>query len=179
MKPTILTPKQSKSFHTSWEETDPSGEQTHRKLSVTVRHDDSYNNGHNTFSITGTLFERTPESRRESRAQRPWDEIAFGCLHDEIKEKFPDLAPLIKWHLCSTDGPMHYIANSLYWAGQSKWNGPGPDDPPNLKHFHSVAIWPEATQQDMENVTKEILEARLPKLMEEFQQAVESLGFVY
>src|SRR6185369_2717706 len=24
---------------------------------------------------------------------------------------------LIKWHLCSTDEPMHYIANTLYHAG--------------------------------------------------------------
>jgi hypothetical protein len=39
-----------------------------------------------------------------------------GCLHKEIAKSFPELAPLIKWHLCDAPGlPMHYIANALYW----------------------------------------------------------------
>ncbi len=29
----------------------------------------------------------------------------------------PELAPFIKWHLCSTDQPLHYIANTLFHAG--------------------------------------------------------------
>jgi hypothetical protein len=38
------------------------------------------------------------------------------------------LAPYVKWHLTSTDGPMHYLANAMYWAGfnedgsPSKWH---------------------------------------------------------
>ena len=40
-----------------------------------------------------------------------------GCLHSEIEEFFPELAYLIKWHLCSDEGPLHYISNTLFLAG--------------------------------------------------------------
>jgi hypothetical protein len=39
-----------------------------------------------------------------------------GCCHDEVAKHFPELAPFIKWHLTSSDGPMHYIANTVYHA---------------------------------------------------------------
>lgn len=78
-----------------------------------LRFDDDCGNGHNTFSIT-----------MDSLAQHAG---AFGgCMHDEIAQVFPEYAHLIKWHLMSTDGPMHYIANTLYHAKpiskhQNKW----------------------------------------------------------
>ena len=68
-------------------------------VTVEMRFDDSCKNGHQTFAITGDT--------RDS----------FGCIHDTIAEVFPELAPLIKWHGCSTDGPMHYVANTVYLAG--------------------------------------------------------------
>jgi hypothetical protein len=71
-----------------------------------VRFDDQCGNGHNTFSITGTV--RVPRQREAA---------AGGCLHDDIARAFPHLAPFIKWHLCSTDGPMHYPGNAVYLAG--------------------------------------------------------------
>lgn len=71
-------------------------------LRVNVRFDDDCNNGHNTFAITGDV--------RDARGR----EIAMGCLHDDIAQVFPELSHLIQWHLCSSDGPMHYIANTLY-----------------------------------------------------------------
>jgi hypothetical protein len=76
-----------------------------------VRYDDDCGNGHNTFAITGVI-------RAVDRRINPRDggELAGGCLHDEIARSFPELAPLIKWHLCSSDGPMHYIPNTLYSA---------------------------------------------------------------
>jgi hypothetical protein len=40
------------------------------------------------------------------------------CLHDEIAKAFPELAKYIKWHLCSTDGPMHYVANTVFHADE-------------------------------------------------------------
>lgn len=78
------------------------------RIRVNVRFDDDPRNGHNTLSITGEI-----DVRRGTR----WVEICGGCIHDEIKRKFPELAHLIKWHLCSTDGPMHYVANTVYHAG--------------------------------------------------------------
>lgn len=40
-----------------------------------------------------------------------------GCIHEDIAKRLPELAPYIKWHLCATDEPMHYLANTLYLAG--------------------------------------------------------------
>lgn len=74
-------------------------------LRVEVRFDDECRNGHNTFTITAEV--RIPGRR---------DIEACGCLHEDIAEVFPELAPLIKWHLVSSDGPMHYLANTLYHA---------------------------------------------------------------
>lgn len=83
------------------------------RMQVTVRFDDECKNGHETFSITADVW--TSASRRQN------DIAAGGCLHDEIAKVFPELAPLIKWHLVSSDGPMHYIANTVHHAAE---NGP-------------------------------------------------------
>lgn len=83
-----------------------------------VRYDDECGNGHNTFAITGVI-------RATDRHINPRDggELAGGCLHEEIAAAFPDLAPLIKWHLVSSDWPMHYVANTLYYAGDRDCHG--------------------------------------------------------
>lgn len=86
------------------------------EIRTEVRFDDECNNGHNTFAITATIIDTT-QSRRHLR------EVAGGCLHEEIAKSFPELAPLIKWHLTSSDGPMHYIANTIYHAGNRDHNG--------------------------------------------------------
>lgn len=70
-------------------------------LTVTIRYDDRCGNGHNTFSITGEL-----------RINGRWD--SGGCVHELIQEQFPGYRHLIKWHLVSSDGPMHYIADTLF-----------------------------------------------------------------
>lgn len=171
------------------------------KLVAKVRHDDNCRNGHNTFAITGTLYENGRD-------------VAGGCIHDEIAKRIPMLAPYIKWHLCSTDGPLHYIANTVYHASrvhmfQNKWyfylegtcirivdleercamiekygqnarfepwlNASAKE--PNLEYARSTAIWPDATLEQLRD--KEALAARLPALMEEFRAAVESLGLEY
>lgn len=199
-----------------------------RKLVVSIRHDDSCGNGHNTFAITATLYEKLHSSL--------WTDVAGGQLIDEVKKFFPELEPYLKWHLCSTDGPMHYLADTLYhtedkdcwglrkgekrqlkngktgvpaWkltyvnkAGEEvsrldiveypdsetqppceytleyrPWYRVGEGKESDLEAARSTAIWPEATLEQLQN--KEALVARLPKLMEEFQAAVESLGLVY
>jgi hypothetical protein len=241
-----------------------------------IRYDDECGNGHNSFAITGTV--RVPRHR---------EPVAGGCLHDEIAEAFPELAPLIKWHLCASDGPMYYISNTVFLAGErdcwgklkgeprqwethiqfgknpikhklrasfakflqdarshpgaeafdfevirydhdnrpgetykfapkytfggyaSKWHECPFDteqealdfltalktcDPQFIKiatawgegkereldSARHTAIWPEATDEELTAPgLKERLEARLPKLMEDFKAAIESLGFVY
>lgn len=125
-------------------------------LYAEVRYDDKCGNGHNTLSITGEICSNGAI-------------IACGCLHDEIKAHVPFLRPFLKWHLFSTDGPMHYIANTIYHVQQGK-----------LDYARSSAVWPDATDEELTAPDlKERLEARLPALLVEFREAVEKLGFVY
>ncbi len=156
-------------------------------ITVTVRFDDRCGNGHNTFSITSAIT--TPASR----ARR--DIEAGGCLHDEAAEHFPELAPLIQWHLCSTDGPLHYVENTMYWLGRrgyTHWDNlrtgrqPTSNDPPNFAHAKKSAIWPDMpesfviTGTSVSNaVVEEALADRLPTLLAAFRAAIESLGMAW
>lgn len=152
-------------------------------ISATVRFNDECNNGHQNFAITG-----------EIREGRRW--AAGGCLHDEIKAAFPELAPFIKWHLTSTDGPMHYVENTLYWAkqaalGRTRVFGWQPweyltdeERRKAARHAASTAVWPELEdrlnafyeahgepEQTAETFLSEIrgdLEWRLPGLLDQF-----------
>ena len=81
-------------------------------MTVELRFDDNCKNGHKSFGLTG-------EIKRPGRR----DVEACGCLHDEARRYFPELAPLIDWHLTSEDGPMHYIANTCYHASDRDHNG--------------------------------------------------------
>ena len=93
-------------------------------FSVSLRFDDDCRNGHNTFSATA-------EVRRDGAR----DIDAGGCMHDAIAEHFPALAPLLKWHLCSSDGPMYYEANTLYLAGNLDCNGHAAGEPTRYQPF--------------------------------------------
>lgn len=79
-------------------------------ITVALRFDDNCRNGHHTFAITGT-----------AKAGR--DHEIGGCIHDEIAKYFPELAPLIKWHLFDQTGPMHYVANTVYLADDRDYDG--------------------------------------------------------
>ena len=87
---------------------------------ATVRHDDQCGNGHNTFSITGKIYDQSyiqgEASATRSDGKKVWLG-SCGCIHEEISKHFPKLRHLLKWHLTSTDGPIHYVANTVYHAG--------------------------------------------------------------
>lgn len=76
-------------------------------LKINIRYDDECGNGHNSFAITGECGGRNGIG---------------GCIHDFIIEQAPELEKYIKWHLTSSDGPMHYVANSMYHAREIKKN---------------------------------------------------------
>ena len=130
---------------------------TKYRITAKVSHDDCCGNGHNSFAITGDID--------EWRGNR-WREHSGGCIHDDIAKHFPELEPFIKWHLTSTDGPMHYVANTRYHAKDS-----------NIGAARSCAIWPDATLEQL--LSESALNERLPVLMADFQSDVESLGLVY
>jgi hypothetical protein len=154
-----------------------------------VRHDDSCGNGHNTFAITGSVY-RHPVARFPHGTIKS-EPIRCGCIHEEIAEHFPELQHLIRWHLCSTDGPLHYVANTLYLAGDRDCWGlqkgqvnatgrVGEGKERELDAARRSAIWPEATDEElMDERLRGRLEDRLPALMAEFQRDIEAFGFTY
>lgn len=79
-------------------------------LIVSVRFDDECRNGHNSFGVTADLIEGGAV-------------VACGMLHEEVADTFPELAHLIRWHGTSTDGPMHYVANTVYHASDKDSRG--------------------------------------------------------
>ena len=140
------------------------GENKYR-ITVELCFDDQCGNGHESFAITADI--------RENGRQ-----YMGGCCHDEIAQHFPEFAPLIKWHLTSTDGPMHYVANTMYHAAdldaEHTW---GKAKPANLEYARSTAVWPDATIEQLRD--KAALEARLPALLAEFKAAMLSAGFLW
>lgn len=108
MTDSVLTKNQTKKFSRIAEGSD-------YKVDVVLRFDDRCGNGHNTFSITGTTYTLNKYDR--------WEEESGGCIHEQIETHYPEFSHLIPYHLCSTDGPMHYLANTIYLAGDRDYNG--------------------------------------------------------
>jgi hypothetical protein len=116
-----------------------------RAIVATVQHDDRCRNGHNTFSITGEIY--TPRCRRGEKTINAGGQTLYlescGCIHEEIAERIPELAPFIKWHLCGTNGPMHYIANTMHHAGDRDCWGRRPGEPFRFEYgvrFNDVPV---------------------------------------
>lgn len=150
-----------------------------------VEYGDPCGNGHNSLSITGEVLTRS------AGPCRTYEVTVSGCIHDVIAREFPEVATYLKWHLCSTDGPLHYYDNTLYLAGDRDCWGlragetnatgrVGQGKERELDAARQAAIWPDATDEElMADDLRGRLEARLPALMDEFRAAVESLGFTY
>jgi hypothetical protein len=82
------------------------------RIRAEIRFDDECGNGHNTFAVTADIF-RAIQYRGKVRTE----DIGGGCCHDDIAAAFPELAHLIRWHLFDQTGPMHYVANTVFHAG--------------------------------------------------------------
>lgn len=93
-------------------------------ITAKLRYDDNCDNGHNTFSITGDI-DYIENGRRK--------EFKGGCIHEDIAKHFPELVKYLKWHLCSSDGPMHYLANTIYSAGDRDCYGKKKGEPSSYK----------------------------------------------
>ena len=100
----VLVKKQFQTFEKIFKENN-----VKHRIVCTVRYDDECGNGHNSFSITATIY-----SDEYSSSNKYF--ITDKCIDEEIAKHFPELKHLIKWHLTSSDGPMHYVANATYHA---------------------------------------------------------------
>lgn len=90
-------------------------------LDVAIRWDDECRNGHNSFAVTGTIYgpDRIPhESTTTNKAGKTLWCCGGGCCHELIAKHCPEFAHLIRWHLFDPSGPMHYISNTVYSAGE-------------------------------------------------------------
>lgn len=91
------------------------------EMRVEISFDDECKNGRNTFTITAEV------STKGSRYRN--DIEAGGTMHKEIARVFPELASLTQWHLFDTNGPMHYVENTLYHASNRADLRYAPGDP--------------------------------------------------
>lgn len=132
------------------------------------------------FGITATI------DRKDDRPPFHWREDSGGAMHAEVARRFPTLAPYIKWHLVSTDGPLHYIANGKYqWEIANGLRAPAEYqriDP--WEAFKSTVIFgglpDDAATAPPRNASwpewEEWLRDRLPRLRETFLHAMGTLG---
>lgn len=130
------------------------------KIVINLRYDDECKNRHKTFSITGDLYEKN------NHGVFVW--VAGGCLHEDIERLAPEFSEYIKWHLCGENQPLHYIANTLYFAKKRDFNA-----------ARMSAIWPDATDEQLSKEPEElekILLQRLPALLSDFKKAMEEIG---
>lgn len=136
-----------------------------------IRFDDECGNGHNTFSITGDVYEKT-----RKRDLDKWDlilvdgdyyeRVTGGCIHKTLVKRFPQFEHLVKFHLCSTEGPMHYKANTIYWAKQG-----------DLDNARKSAVWEDASLHQL--LSETALDEHLMEILSELKQGVESIGFTW
>ena len=114
----VLTKHQKKTRRKDYTGTDGRPE----TIIVEIRYDDECGNGHNSFAITSSTYtqNRYPgETTIKHESGKTLWMSSGGCQHDAIAKHFPDLAKYIKWHLCGSDGPMHYVANTVYHASDA------------------------------------------------------------
>jgi len=116
-------------------------------ITAKVRFDDECGNGKNSFCITAGVV--SDASRRRG------DIEAGGRMDEEIAKHFPDLARYQKWNLCDTDGPMHYIANTLYHAGDTDYRGLRKGEKTQLRNGRTgLAVWQRVARDAQGNEVK-------------------------
>lgn len=191
----VLTKRQVKTFESPIYK---NRDNVYVKLEVEIRYDDRCNNGHNTFSITASEYRWLKDGSRRANSNTSY---SGGCQHELVKKFFPGLAPLIKWHLMSSDGPLYYIASTMYWAkcafegsicsekltkeqclDRARRSAIFPDAPDSFfapdegeEEIYPGVMVPVNSYERL----KSDLGARLPELLKEFQKDIESLGFTF
>jgi len=76
-----------------------------RRVAVDIQWYRLGNNKHKYLSITGTVSDHTCRFVE-----------TCGAVHDDIAKAYPELVHLLKWHMCTLEGPLYYLENTLYHA---------------------------------------------------------------
>lgn len=144
------------------------------KTVIKIRLDDECRNGHEDFSLTCNIYEK---SRTDG-----WRDVGGGCAHEHILKLRPDLAPFAALHLCDFNGlPMHCAANALYWfAGidpaktTQKYHGgsgSGAKSPDECRRIFAEHI--HATPEQVAEIIR-----REPRTELELRAVLEDMGFL-
>lgn len=92
------------------------------QMQISIRLNDECHNGHQDFSITGTIWEK-------GKARIDRNHICSGCIHDEIVKAHPELKIFVNLHLCDYSGiPMYAVENGFYHL-KNGFNNTKKDDP--------------------------------------------------
>jgi len=102
-----------------------------------------------------------------------WEIMTAGTLDSSVRQTFPELAGLIKWHLVDDEGlPMHYLANSDYWmtkhlgvfrlSNNSEHEGRLRGEPDPLEAFKSTIVFGALESDELELTTIITNERRRP-----------------
>ena len=110
---------------------------------VELRYDDRHGNGHNTFSIAGSLYRDCVSERTN---------YGMGCMHEDMVKFLPkEMTDLIQWHLFdSENGPLHYVSNTLHHANDKDVNGYSKGEPCAWNNLLFINGSPIPTKLDKE-----------------------------
>lgn len=78
------------------------------RIVVHIQYDDQHEDGYNTFSITGVIYEKY---------NGVFIKMKGGGIQKDIKIHFPELQKYIPFDSCSSNGPMNYVESTIYFAG--------------------------------------------------------------
>lgn len=142
---------------------------------IIVKYSMSYiqGNSHPHFSITGNIDKRNKVGE--------WIKYSCGCIHDEIALHFPELKPLIRFHLWDDNGlSTHYVANAIYWweywQGLSKWKPEKTKEEYFEIFCDHIALFPDEVVPVTREEIKPWLESRIPRIQELFNKTMNEFG---
>lgn len=142
------------------------------KTVIKIKLNDRYRNGHEMFSLTADIYEKTP---------RGWRDVGGGCCHEHILKLKPELAPFEALHLSDVEGvPMHAASNAWHWfqgafpeAADSPYHGgTGSSGKPPMECRRIFADYIRATPEQVEQIA-----ALMPRSQAELRAVLEDLGF--
>jgi len=111
------------------------------------------------FSITSDIYKNGRE-------------YSGGCCHDEVRQHFPELDILIRWHGVNDNGvDEYYTANAVYWLekhfGISKYKTEDYSNVIPLEAFKNTVVFGALPSDSIGELLKPLLDGARPELLDE------------
>lgn len=104
----------------------------YRLIRAHIRYDDQCGNGHNSFFISCDAWKKG--NYRSGDPDAGGDGICAAA--------FPALAPFLQWNGFTSEGPLHYIQNTIYLAGDRDCNGRRAGEPSRFEDRIRIGAFP-------------------------------------